>query len=384
MSIKKQFIYQRFGAYFASVCDGVENLLKQELLDLGARKAQTVYRGVNFDADQDALYRINYMSGLATRIYAPLMQFACHSTKYLHRTAVNIPWDDFLSLDKTFAISATVSHSAIKHSKYAALCLKDAVADYFWEKYDKRPNVDTDNPDVWINLHIQENKAHVSIDTSGGSLHRRGYRVMSTEAPMQESVAAAIVRMSGWKGDRPLYDPMCGSGTLLAEAALYYSKTPPAWQRKAFGFIHLPDYKAGVWKNVKQQADKAVRDIPTGLIEGSDRDRNAVQAALKNLEILPSGKRIFVSCTDFQSLKPPKKSVIVCNPPYGIRMGNKDMVPALHQKLGEFLKKCKGSEAFVYFGNPEMIPALGLEPKWQKFLKNGGLKGKLVKYIIPD
>ncbi len=214
------FLYQKTGRYFAQIADGLEELGADELSELGASEISPIYRGIYFQAGSAVLYGINYRSRLITRVLAPLITFDCHSAKYLQKTAMSIRWQDIFPLEKTFAVFATVSHSTIRHSQYAALCLKDAIVDTFREHCGKRPNVKTPDPDLWINLHIEKNRATISIDTSGGSLHRRGYRSQSVDAPIQETVAAAILRLSGWDGSSPLYDPMCGSGTLVCEALM--------------------------------------------------------------------------------------------------------------------------------------------------------------------
>ncbi len=384
MEGQTKYIYQQYNSYFATVCDGVEDLLKKELVELGAKKARTVYRGVNFNASQAELYKINYTSSLATRIYAPLISFDCHSTKYLYNTGIKIWWEDFLTLSKTFAINSTVSHSAIKHSKYAALCLKDAIVDTFRERHGERPSVDSDNPDVWFNLHIQENKALISVDTSGGSLHRRGYRAASVEAPMQESVAAAIIKMSEWDGSQPLYDPMCGSGTLLAEAYLAFTRLPPAFRRDKFGFERLPDFNPKQWEQETQAAHKRIRRAPEGLISGSDIDIKAVQATQLNFKQVPGSDSVSIKQSDVRDLAGLEGYFIVCNPPYGMRLGSEKEAAAIYGQLGDFLKnRCRSSMAFVYFGNVDLVASLGLQPAWKRPLKNGGLKGLLVKYIIP-
>jgi len=242
------YIYQEKNRYFAQIADGLEELGAEELLELGATDIRTVYRGLHFQADQDALYRINYTSRLITRVLAPLLSFKCHDTDYLYKRTREINWLDFLDESQTFAVFANVSNSHINHSQFAALRVKDAVVDFFRDDCGKRPSIDTESPHVWFNVFIEQNQATISVDCSGGSLHKRGYRQSTVEAPMQETLAAAIIRITEWDGERPLYDPMCGSGTLLSEAALKLSRTPSAWQRKHFGFKALPDYEFKIWK----------------------------------------------------------------------------------------------------------------------------------------
>ncbi|MFC1606978.1 class I SAM-dependent RNA methyltransferase [Candidatus Latescibacterota bacterium] len=375
------YTYQKSGRFFAQHADGMETVAVDELREMKVKNIKPSFRGVFFETDMAGLYEVNYCSRLMSRILAPLLIFDCHSTKYLYKTARKILWDDFMTVDTTFAITATVSHSQIKHSQYASLCLKDAIVDHFRDRHGKRPNVDTDNPDVWFNLHIQNNRATISLDTSQGSLHRRGYRTESVEAPMQETLAAAIIRMTGWDGSRPLYDPMCGSGTLLCEALMSYCNVPSGTFRKRFGFEQLPDFNASHWAKVKKNIDRKIRPLPEGLMAGSDNDPNAVKAAKKNSRKIPGGNNLMVTREDFNSIPGLENRIIVCNPPYGIRTGKKDDMKDLYHSIGEFLKhKCKGAEAYIYLGDRSLLKHMALRKSWKKELKNGGLEGILVKF----
>lgn len=375
--------YQEFPRYFAQIARGTEELGMEELAELGATNIAAAYRGLYFDADQATLYRINYCSRLVTRILVPLTSFHCHNPDYLYRTAKEIPWTDFMTVDQTFAVFANVSNSKIRHSKYAALRVKDAIVDGFREKTGRRPNVDTRHPDLWVNLYIENNKATVSIDASGGSLHRRGYRKASVEAPIQETVAAAIIRLSGWEGEQPLYDPMCGSGTLLAEALMYYSRTPAGYLRERFGFEALPDFDLNVWRTVKKDANGQMRPLPSGLISGSDVSAEAVGNARKNLASLPYGKQVTINVKDYSHLSGLPKNTIICNPPYGRRIGSKESIGAFYKRLGDFLKqKCTGSSAYLYVGDRALLKKVGLRSTWKKPLVNGALDGRLAKYEL--
>ncbi len=374
------FEYQRWNRFFAQIANGIEELGVQELKELKATNIKPVYRGIYFEADKYTLYRINYMARIITRVIAPLISFQCHSTKYLYKTAKNINWDNILNLKQTFAISAHTSNSAITHSKYASLCLKDAIVDSFREKYNTRPSIDTIQPDIRLNLHINDNKATISIDTSGGSLHRRGYRINKVDAPMQENVAAAVIRLSKWDGTRPFYDIMCGSGTLICEALMSYSRIPSGFLRKNFGFQRLPDFDNNIWQNVKKEADANIREVPKGLINGSDISKQAVKAAKDNLSALPYGKNITLQTIDFKEIPSLENSIIVSNPPYGIRTGQKKDMEILYKDLGDFLKqRCKGSEAYIYCGKRELISKIGLKTSFKFPLANGPLDGRLIK-----
>ena len=375
--------YQKNNRFFAQIADGIEELGTEELHELGARNISPAYRGIYFDADKETLYRINYLTRLASRILAPLVWFRCHTTDQLYKKAKQINWPDLISQENTFAIFCNVSNSKIRNSQYASLRLKDAIVDSFRESSGQRPDIDARNPDIWLNLHIANNQAIISLDTSGGSLHRRGYRKDSVEAPMQETVAAAIVRYTEWNGSVPLCDPMCGSGTLLSEALMHYSRIPSGIFRNHFGFEFLPDYDKGLWTKIKKELDRQIRKPPEGYIAGSDSSTEAIDVARTNILNLPHGDTIKLEVLDFREIKALQNGVIITNPPYGIRMGKRQELDLLYKEFGDFLKhKCKGSTAYIYFGEREFIKKIGLKPSWKKPLKSGGLDGRLVKYEL--
>jgi putative N6-adenine-specific DNA methylase len=382
-SLSKVFEYQKTGRFFAQAAGKMEDYAAAELKEFGVKEIRPVYRGVWFKTDLEHVYRINYRSKLITRVLAPLITFDCHSTNYLYQVAKRIPWELLLSANDTFAIFSTVSNSKISHTRYASQILKDAVVDYFRDKFAERPDVDRDDPKVWINLHINKNKAKISIDTSGGSLHKRGYRKKSVDAPMQETLAAAIIRLSDWNGKTNLYDPMCGSGTLLCEAAIHYSRIAANYKRMRFGFENLPDFNKDAWDSIRLQSKKLIREIPHNLISGSDVSAKAVDASQENLREIPNGEVIQVTQKDFRELENLENSTIICNPPYGIRMGDLEKLKILYKDFGDFLKqKCKGSTAYIYCGNRELIKFIGLKPKSKTPLMNGNLEGRLLRIEI--
>ncbi len=373
--------YQKNNRYFAQIADGIKELGVQELTELGAGNVSSAYRGIYFDADMETLYRINYSSRLVSRVLAPLVWFRCHTTDQLYKKAMQIKWTDFLSPKNTFAIFSNVSNSKIRNSKFASLRLKDGIVDSFRDSSGDRPNIDTRDPDIWLNLHIDNNEAIISLDTSGGSLHRRGYRQDAIEAPMQETVAAAIIKYSEWDGSVPLLDPLCGSGTLLAEALMHYCNMPSGILRKHFGFKYLPEYNKDVWTKVKKELDSRIRRLPDKRINGSDSSAKAIRIAAANLNSLKHGKRVNLKILDFKRSKGLENGIIVTNPPYGIRMGKKEDLDQFYKSFGDFLKqKCTGTTAYIYFGEREFIKKIGLKPTWKKPLKTGGLDGRLVKY----
>ncbi|NOZ60769.1 MAG: class I SAM-dependent RNA methyltransferase [Calditrichaeota bacterium] len=377
------FEYQKTNRYFAQIASGLEELGAAEVKELGGENVVPAHRGIYFEGDAATLYRANYQSRVLTRVLAPLVKFQCHNEKYLYRKMKEIEWDQFFSLKNTFAIFANVSNSKITHSQYAALVAKDAIVDYFREKTGDRPNVERLNPDVWISVHIEKNFATISWDTSGGSLHRRGYRKFSVEAPMQETVAAAIVRLSEWDGKQKFYDPFCGSGTLLAEALMVAAKIPAGFLREKFGFQFLPDFDADLWQQVKKKADGQVSEIPPDLIVGSDISADAAEGAKSNLSLLPFGNQVKIQAIDFEKIQTLEQTTIVANPPHGIRLGKKEEIKKLYQKFGNFLKhRCVTSTAFIYFGDRTLIQFIGLKPSWRKPLRNGGQDGRLAKFEI--
>jgi len=378
--MEQQYLYQENQRYFAQCGRGIEDVTAEELAELGATGLEPTYRGVHFTASQPVLYTINYCVRTASRILAPLIHFGCHTEKVLYKKVMEIDWSRFLSPDQTFAVFANVSNSQINHSKFAALRVKDGIADYFREKTGVRPSVDTRNPDLWVNLNLRDNFAIISVDTSGGALHRRGYRKASVLAPLQETLAAAIIRISGWTGDTPLVDPMCGSGTILSEALMAYCRVPAGFRREKWGFARLPDFDEKAWRKVKQDADGRVRPGPENLISGSDIDGRAVDAAAENLNEIPGGDRVQLRRKDFHDLKGFNGITLITNPPYGVRIGEQNQAETTIREFGDFLKQsCTGSTAWILCGSIGLMKHIGLRTSKRVPLFNGPLETRLVK-----
>jgi putative N6-adenine-specific DNA methylase len=373
--------YQKNRRFFAQAPGQMEALCAEELNELGATNTELAYRGVYFDADNEALYRINYTSRLLSRVLAPLMTFRCADARVLTTTARKTPWEKLFRVDQTFSITASVAKSTITNSLYAAQCLKDGIADHFRDvSKGRRPSVDTVNPDVRLNLRIEKDLAVLSLDTSGESLHKRGYRLLAGEAPMQETLAAAIIRLTGWDGEKPLWDCMCGSGTLLCEALMHYCRIPAQMLRENFGFYHMPDFDASLWKKVKAECDAQIRPLPEGLISGSDISQRVLNVAEENLSRLPYSDAVALFARDFRHVKHFENGVLLANPPYGIRMGEYEAVKELYRDLGDFLKqRCTGSTAFIYTGDPALRKEIGLRTSRRVPLVNGKLEGVLVR-----
>jgi len=379
----KAYEYQQTGRFFAQVSEGMEQTAAEEISELNGQEISPSYRGVHFQADHATLYAVNYRSRILSRVLAPLVSFRCHSTDYLYKKAREVAWSDFLDVDQSFAIFSNVSNSRISHSQFAAQRLKDAVVDHFRDMTGSRPSVKKEEPDLWISLHIESDRAVLSVDTSGGSLHRRGYRAMTLTAVMQETLAAAVLRLAGWDGSLPLYDPMCGAGTILCEALMLYCRIPSGYLKKRFGFERLPDFDLPLWKETKKRSDASIRELPEGVIGGSDISGKAVETSRKNLGNLPHGSKVRLHVKDFREIPALEGMVIVCDPPYGIRLRGEEDLAGFYKGLGDFLKrKCKGSTAYIYFGNRELIRHIGLKPSRKIPLLSGGLDGRLAKYDL--
>ncbi len=371
--------YQKSGRYFAQVQKGLEEMAAGELEELGCSDCIPGYLGVYFNADKETLYRVNYSAKTIIRVLASLFTFRCHSEDILYKNVLGFEWDKILSVDSTFLISAAVSKSKIKHSQFASLRVKDGIADYFQKKYNKRPSVDKENPDVIINLNINDNKVIISFDTTGFPMYKRGYRDQTVPAPMAETLAAAMLRVSGWDGSTTLVDPFCGSGTILAEALMFYCKIPTGFYRKKFGFFNLPDFDKYIWKKVKDEY-KTGKELPRGLLIGSDISKNAVTAARKNMEIFIDGKNVSIKKKDFVNHDGFENCTIVTNLPYGKRIGDNEEVEQLYKEFGDFLKhKCKGSTAYVMCGSRELVKKIELRTSRKIQFFNGPIETRLIE-----
>lgn len=378
------FQYEQQQRYFAQVAPGIEPWAVDELTSLGATDVQPAFRGVHFQADYAVCGRILYTARLITRVLAPLITFDCHSDRYLYRTAMKLDWERIMGPDHTLAVTASTSNTpGLKHSRYAALKLKDAVCDYFRARGGRRPSVDTVSPDVGLHLFVRNNRATISLDASGGSLHKRGYRVHTVDAPLQETLAAAIIRITGWDGQIPLVDPMCGSGTLLCEAAMRVANIPAGYLRSPPVWTHLPGFEQANWDTLKADADRKIGRVPPGCISGSDCSAAAVSAARVHCARLPGPPPIAIQKQDFQEIPCIEKACIVTNPPYGVRMGDRAAAEQLIKTFGDFLKqRCTGCVAYVYAGDRPLLKKLGLKPKATHELSNGGLAGVLGQYEL--
>ncbi|OQY39804.1 MAG: hypothetical protein B6226_01095 [Candidatus Cloacimonetes bacterium 4572_65] len=378
------FEYKKENKYFAQVTGSLEDLAKKELLELGAEKVITSNRGCHFTADEKTLYRIIQMARIPQRILAPLMKFKCMSVNYLSIVCYkDIHWSQLFKLTDKFGIVCNVKDSNIKNSLYASQIMKDSICDQFRDMKGERPDFSIKEANIIFNLHINENNATISIDLCGESMHKRGYRVDTVRAPLQETVAAALLKETEWDGENKLIDFMCGSGTFLAEGLMSYCKLPVDFLRKDNHARNLPTYNKEIWKEVKTEVMGNIRKLPENLIYGNDVSPTSVVASLENLKNLPNGDNVNLDNRNFKNIKFIKDATIIVNPPYGVRLKDMKSTLQLYSDLGDFLKqKCSGCNAFVLAGSRELLKEIRLKPSWTKTIKNGNLETVFAKYEL--
>ncbi len=357
---------------FVSCATNLEPLLKNELNSLGITDLRLGYRGIYAPNTLENIFKINYLSRIATRVLLPLAQFACPDTETLYNEVKKIPWLDYLDETKTLSIDANINHPQIRHSLYGAQLVKDAICDAIREKKDARPSVDTKNPDVQLNIFIQNKRATLSFDTSGSPLYKRGWKEQSGEASLPETLAAAILMRANYSEKEILCDPFCGSGTFLIEAASMATKTPSGYFRKKWGFTHLPFFKEEEWTAVKNKLDSRIVPLKPYSIFGGDRDRKAIdlcKATQKNTHIPVHFQHNHIH--NFKPLLQP--TLVIANPPYGTRI----QAPAdPYLALAEFLKTTCHSKARAAILSPHrsLPPVFGRQTKKPIPLLNGGLE----------
>ncbi len=361
---------------------GLEEVLAAELESLGARSVRPLRRAVAFQGDRELLYRANLQLRTALRILRPVYRFRAASTDSLYHKTCTFDWSAYLGPDQTFAIDAVVYSAHFRHSKYAALKVKDAIVDQLRKKYGRRPSVDTRSPDLRLNLHISEREVTLALDASGDSLHKRGYRQEGHKAPLNEVLAAGLVFLSGWDGSRPLVDPMCGSGTIVVEAAMLASHIPPGILRQRFGFMGWKDYDPALWDHIRQEAREAIQQ-PDLRILGSDIARRAVDMARQAAQVIGADRHIRFKQSSIKDLEPPwPDGVLIMNPPYGERMQDRDL-HNLYSMIGERLKHhFTGYEAWVFAPSGPAMSQIGLRPERKIPLFNGAIECSYRKFAL--
>jgi putative N6-adenine-specific DNA methylase len=370
---------------FATCGRGIEPVLAGELRALGAADVEPGRGGVYFAGDRALLYRANLVLRTAIRVLWPVLECPVTSPEQLYDAVRGVDWAQFLTPDHTLAVDCNVRDSQITHSKYAALKTKDAICDQFLDRFGRRPSVDVDEPMVGLNLHIYRDEAVLSLDSSGESLHKRGYRPVLTKAPLNEALAAALVLRAGWTGSTAFVDPLCGSGTLPIEACWLAVRRPPGLTRRRFGFQGWMDFDIGLWTDLRDEAREGVAkrlDVP---ILGADVRRDAVAMARGNARAAGVGHLVRIEVRDVQQFHAPAgpPGTILCNPPYGERIGEEQELKGLYRALGEvFRERCAGWTAYVFTGNARLARQLGLEPVEQVPLFNGKIPCRLLRFEL--
>jgi len=368
---------------FVAVPRGAEELAGAELGALGICDAKPGKGGVSFHTDRAGLYRANLWLRTASRVLVQLALFPCSGPTELYAGVHAIDWQELITPDMTLAVDCSLRDSALTHSGFVALKTKDAVVDRIRESCGRRPNVDTAAPDVRINVHLHKNICTISLDSSGDSLDRRGYRLERNEAPLRETLAAAVVALTGWDGSIPLADPMCGSGTIPVEAALLAAHIPPGLHRQ-FGFQRWLDFDEGLWDKICAEAEAGIRTLPVGLITGYDLDNKALLLAGRNVAKAGLAGQIHFFHAALQDFTPEgDKGVVILNPPYGKRLGEDDDLRELYCQIGDVMKKrCRGWTGYVLTGNLELAKYIGLKASRRYVLFNGAIECRLLKYDL--
>ena len=367
----------------AKTFQGLEEILAQELTELGADNIEIGRRMVSFTGDKTMLYKANFCLRTAIRILKPLKHFTAHDADEVYNEVKAIRWEDYLTTDKSFAVDAVVFSEEFRHSKFVSYRVKDAIVDYFREKTGKRPNVRINKPDVLLNIHIAENTCTLSLDSSGESLHRRGYRQEAVEAPLNEVLAAGMILMTGWRGECDLIDPMCGSGTIPIEAALIARNIAPGVFRQEFAFEKWPDFDRDLFDAIYND-DSQEREF-AHKIYGYDNNPKANEIATHNIKAAGVSKDVTLKLQPFQQFEQPKeKAVIITNPPYGERISTNDLL-GLYSMIGERLKHAfTGNTAWILSYREECFDQIGLKPTAKIPLFNGALECEFRKYEIFD
>lgn len=373
----------------AKTFKGLEQVLAQELIELGANDVLIERRAVSFMGDKALLYRANLCLRTALRILVPVASFKAKDTDALYAKLKELDWSQFMTAETSFAIDATVYSETFRNSRFVTYRVKDAIADYWQERANKRPNVKITDPDILFNIHIANEQVTLSLDSSGESLHKRGYRVATTEAPINEALAAGMLLMAGWNGQSDFYDPMCGSGTLLIEAALIARNIAPGIFRQSFAFEKWRDFDAELWSDIYND-DSNERDFQHH-IYGSDASFYAIQQATKNIKAAGVQKDIELKQIRMEEIKISNSQspisntspLVMLNPPYGERLKSNKEMEDLYSAIGSTLKhQFAGATAWIISSNDAAMKCIGLKPSKKVRLLNGELDCQFNRYDL--
>ena len=376
----------------AKTFKGLEQVLAGELIELGANNVQIQRRAVSFTGDKRMLYAANFCLRTASRVLVPIISFRAKTTDDIYSHVKQLDWGLYMTATTTFQIDATVYSELFRHSQFVTYRVKDAIVDWWMEHGGVRPNVQLTNPDLNLNIHIAGDIVTLSLDSSGESLHKRGYRVANTQAPINEALAAGMLLLAGWKGQSDFYDPMCGSGTLLIEAALIARNIAPGIYRKGFAFEKWADFDADLFEDVSSD-DSREREF-NHKIYGSDASFYAVQTAMKNVQSANLQRDIEMKQIRVQELRLGEEAkgdkarqtegaLVMMNPPYGERLSQEKDVLRLYQDIGTTLKHhFSGATAWIISSNEAALKCVGLRPAKRIHLVNGDLDCLFNQYVL--
>ena len=352
---------------------GLEEVLKQELIDLGYKDAQVLNRAVQLKGTWKDVYRLNLYSSCAIAVLVTVAEFRIREEKDLYRNCMLVDWTGLFSKEKTFAVKGAVFSTIFKHSQFPFLLVKDAIVDTFRDRTGDRPDVHVKTPQVLFDLYVREDQVTISVNTSGSPLFQRGYRESSGEAPLNEVVAAGLIRMSGWDRRSPFIDPFCGSGTLLIEAAFLATGIPSNIERQHYAFKNLKNFDPELWEELLASVPKRVVGLPCRIV-GTDISDEMILKTRRNLRALPFGRFVETHSGPFESFKVPEEyGIMVSNPPYGVRMG--DDIAELYERLGTWMKHAlQGYSCWILSSSEEGFKSIGLKPDKKIKVFNGELE----------
>src|SRR5690554_4514452 len=360
---------------------GLEEALKEEICELGYKNIKLLNRAVQVDGTWEDVYRFNYRCRLAIAVLVKIDEFKIHKEEDLYKKAKKIDWTSYFDVDRTFAVKGSVFSTVFRHTQYPLLLVKDAIADVFRDKYNNRPDVNVKSPQVVIDVHITDKTVVLSLNTNGLPLYQRGYRQEIGEAPINEVLAAGLLRLSGWDRKSTLIDPMTGSGTIAIEAALWAANIPAMIERSHFAFKNFKSFDAEAWEKVRSEGNQ--RPVKLGFdILASDIDGEMIKKARRNSRMAPIGNMVTWEIKDALELEAPDdKGILICNPPYGERMGEE--VEELYTSLGDLFKQSfLGYDCWVVSSNIDALKNLGLRPSQKIKVFNGNLECSLRQFQI--
>ncbi|ACK69345.1 putative RNA methylase [Gloeothece citriformis PCC 7424] len=371
-------------SYFATVAPSLEAIAAQELEQLGAKNVIREVRGVRFEGDKQLLYRVNLWGRTIFRVLLPIAEVKSYNAQQLYKSVQKIDWEIYLKPDQTLAVNCTGSNQHLNHTHFTALQIKNAIIDQQRDRLGKRSSVDVKQPDILINAHIYQNDCILSLDSSGESLHRRGYRPAVGLAPLKETLAAALLDLAQWNSNLSFFDPLCGSGTLPLEATLKALNIAPGLFRQRFGFQTWLDFDQSLWEDLIKEAKESQLSVLPAPIIGSDRSDDMIKQAQSNAQSCGIDRQVQFIQRELSEVEPlTSEGIIICNPPYGKRLGNSEELGALYKQLGDvFKQRFKGWTAYILTGNKELGKQVGLKTSRRIPVDNGGLPCTLLKYEL--